>query len=102
MKLTSESNPILHRIRTWNIDPEDMLWAIRHGAERSNDKRSKQLQGAAQTGSARLKPYEGDWVVSGGHYIHAMPYRVALADILNHAERVLSRVVAFRQSRKNS
>lgn len=53
----------------WQVPYEDVIWAIRHGAAKPNDKRSKKLMQAAQYGASRLVPYEGDWMAKGSSKI---------------------------------
>lgn len=82
-------SPILVRVRTWGLRPADLLWAIEHGAARPNDKRSRQLQGCAMIGGARLKPFDGEWMLSRASSGDGRK----LAACIEHAQKVLVRLV---------
>lgn len=81
-------NPILDAMRRWKVAPADMLWAIEKGAWKPNDRRTRTLIGAAQIGSARLKPWNGHWTI---HHART-PNGIELEAAITHALRVLRRM----------
>lgn len=81
-------NPILDAMRRWKVAPADMLWAIEKGAWKPNDRRTRALIGAAQVGTARLKPWEGHWTI---HHAKS-PNGIELEAVITHALRVLRRL----------
>lgn len=87
-------NPILVKMNEWNIPPADLLWAMQHGGERPNDRRSKQLRGCARVGGAYLKPFDGEWTV---HQARTDSGKRLVA-FLDEAERVVLRLVSGREA----
>jgi hypothetical protein len=90
-------NPILDTVRKGKITPADILWAITRGADHPNDKRSKVFRAVAQRGFVQVKPYDGEWIVTGA----AARRRGELGgveDQIDHARKVLQRLANWSAS----
>lgn len=82
-------NPILTTMRRWGLDPANLLWAMNHGAKKPNDKRSRELRGAAKLGRSELKPYEGEWYFHKARHVEGE----GLIAAFDHARKVLTKLV---------
>lgn len=92
-------NPILDCMRRWKLSPRDVLWSLEHGAKNLKDKRSKALQAAAQVGTARLKPYEGEWLLCQSAWVtrSGRSDTAKLAAVIDHAVAVIEKLIILEE-----
>ena len=84
-------NPILAAFRASTFSAKGILWAIEKGASRPNDKRSKAIRSWVEMGFTQMKPYEGEWIITGRSALRHGELGNAIS-ALAHARRVLQKL----------
>lgn len=91
---TNAPNRILAMMRKWEIAPSDIIRAIDTGARNPNAKNSKSFRAMAVVGGARLKPYDGDWMICPARSASGQE----LGHMIDHARKVAVRLVRIQRN----